>query len=59
MPDFPAFLSISASDAHMSTGHSLETAVRLNAPTGEGYMASLEIFHHLHCLVCSYATSNF
>ena len=51
MPHYPAFIAVSESDAQMSTGHSLDTAVWWNTPKAKGYLASLEVFHHLHCLV--------
>lgn len=35
-----------------------ESAVKLKDHMGGGYMASLEVFHQLHCLVCIVAVRN-
>lgn len=51
MPDYPPVLNVSADDARKSTSYSLETAVHLNDTQNIGYMASLGVFHHIHCLV--------
>lgn len=47
----PAVLNVSREDAQRSTAYSLETAAQLPETDYNGYMASLEIFHQLHCLV--------
>jgi hypothetical protein len=49
----PAVLNVSREDAQESTGYSLETAAQLPETEYTGYMASLEVFHQLHCLVSS------
>jgi hypothetical protein len=39
-------------DAAKSTANPIDTALRLKDDHGrDGYMASLEIFHQIHCLV--------
>jgi hypothetical protein len=52
MPEYPALLSVSMEDAERSTANPVETAVRLKDDRArDGHMASLEIFHQMHCLV--------
>ncbi|KAM0667659.1 hypothetical protein ACQRIU_003524 [Beauveria bassiana] len=50
MPDYPPILNISTDDARASTSYSLETAVHLEETQNIGYMASLGLFHQIHCL---------
>ena len=38
-------------DAQSSTQEPLKTAVQLEDTDKQGYMASLEFFHQIHCLV--------
>ncbi|EGX96356.1 hypothetical protein CCM_01012 [Cordyceps militaris CM01] len=50
MPDYPPILNISTDDARASTSYSLETAVHLEETQNIGYMASLGLFHQIHCV---------
>lgn len=49
----PAVLNVPREDAQKSTGYNLDTATQLPETEYTGYMASLEVFHQLHCLVSS------
>jgi hypothetical protein len=52
MSKYPALLSFPKEDTERSTANTIERAVRLKDDNGkDGYMASLEIFHQIHCLV--------
>ena len=52
MPEYPALVSVPMEDAAKSTANPIDTALRLKDDHGsDGYMASLEIFHQIHCLV--------
>lgn len=52
MPGTPLILGVGAEELELSRNNfSLETVVELEADNGGGgYMASLEMFHQLHCL---------
>lgn len=50
MPFFPALLNVSREDFEKSTRYTAATAVQFRE-LNEGYMASLELFHQIHCLV--------
>jgi hypothetical protein len=51
MPHYPALLSISAHDVEMSSTNPIEAAVEFEGSEGGGYMATLGMYHEIHCLV--------
>ena len=51
MPGNPAILNASAVDIQQATSVSVDSAVQIPEEDGEGYMVTLEVFHHIHCLV--------
>jgi len=51
MPHYPALLSISAHDVELSSTNSIEAAVKFEDSEGGGYMATLGMYHEIHCLV--------
>ncbi|KAH8592567.1 hypothetical protein B0O99DRAFT_517225, partial [Bisporella sp. PMI_857] len=44
------FTKAGSEDAQKSTAYPLDTAVKMKDTDNQGYMASLEIFHQIHCL---------
>lgn len=58
MGETAVVLNVSAEEIHRSGNDlSMETIVELDSANGGGYMATLELFHQLHCLVCSTTVS--
>lgn len=52
MGETAVILNVSAEEIRRSgNDFSMGTIVELDAPNGGGYMATLELFHQLHCLV--------
>jgi hypothetical protein len=59
MPEYPALLSVLIEYAERSTAYPIETAVRLEDDHGgDGYIASLEMFHQIYYLVSFFCMPN-
>ena len=52
MPGTAVVLNVSAADIETSSNAAYsDSIVRLDKENGGGYMATIELFHQLHCLV--------
>jgi hypothetical protein len=52
MSETAVVMNVSSNDVSRSMNNDrLDTAVRIDAENGGGYMGTIEMFHQLHCLV--------